>query len=258
MGLAAALVFAPGVALAAPGVTSEGAPADPTELIEELLDGAAGESGPAPEAADPASAPAPAELPDPAELLAELGTALGLSQECVTGVQEALETTAGGLTGLPAELQALLAEFQTGLQAALESQDPAAVDAFLDEVFGTGDEPADAPLPLGQEILAGLEELAATLPACLPAPPTDGGTPTPGPTTPPAATPTPQPPAATPHAPAPVAQPVAYLGYAPTGADSARADDTSVPLTALAGGLLLVGAGAAGYGMRGRAVPTRD
>lgn len=239
---------------------------DPTELLEELVGGAA-ESGDAQEGTasgdaqegtgsdDASEAPA---VPALDEILEELGAALGLSEECVTGVQEALATTAGGLTGLPAELQALLAQFETGLQAALESQDPAALEAFLDEVFGTGDEPEDAPLPLGQKILVGLEELVATLPACLPAPPEGGEKPTP--TTPPAAAPTHEPPAATPapHTPAPAAQPVAYLGYAPTGAGSARADDASVPLSALGGGLVLLAAGAAGYGMRGRAVRTRD
>ena len=69
---------------------------------------------------------------------------------------------------------------------------------------------------------------------------------------------TPQAPAPAPEVQQPVAQPVAYPGYAPTGADTARADDVSVPLTALGGGLVLVAAGAAGYGMRGRAVRTRD
>jgi hypothetical protein len=266
LGLAAALVFVPGVALAAPGDPVGEVTTDPAQLLEDIVGGGAGDSGAvadetgtAPEADAPEGLPGPEDLPSLDTVLQELGGALGLSDECVTGIQDSLDTTAGGLTGAPAELQALLAEFQTGLQTALESQDFAALDAFLAEVFGSGDESADAPLPLGQDILAGLEELAATLPACQPALPGGGGTGTP-PATPPAAPSPQQPPAVTPvpATVAPVAQPVAYLGYAPTGADTAEAADTSVPLTVLGGGLVLLAAGAAGYGLRGRAALTRD
>jgi hypothetical protein len=179
---------------------------------------------------------------DPSAELAALLEGLGLPEGCVSSFQGVIEGLAGELAELPEEAPEVLTGLVAGLQEAFENQDPAALDAALEEL-------------LGADVLAQLEE---ALTACLPveeepekpAPvaPVGGGTPqAPAPA-----------PAPAPHAPQPVAQPVAYLGYAPTGADTARADDTSVPLTALGGGLVLVAAGAAGYGMRGRAVRTRD
>lgn len=180
------------------------------------------------------------EQGDPSAELAALLVGLGLPEECVSGFQSVIEGLADELAELPEEAPELLTGLVAGLQEAFESQDPAAIDAALEDL-------------LGADVLAQLEE---ALTSCLPVEEE------PEPEQPAPVTPvgggTHQPPAPAPHAPQPVAQPVAYLGYAPTGADTARADDTSVPLTALGGGLVLVAAGAAGYGMRGRAVRTRD
>ena len=206
----------------------------------------------------------PLELADVlADLLALLGGGgLPLPGDLAV-LQDLLDELLGGLTG------GLSAPAPAPAAAPVAADDASALELpTLPGVPGAetpGEEPEEE-VPAEEEespelptLIDGLLALGAALEACIPAPapPTE----TPKPTTPPVAVPTQQPPAATPapHTPAPVAQPVAYLGYAPTGADPARADDTSVPLTAVAGGLvLLAGAGAAGYGMRGRAVRTRD
>ncbi|WP_040337481.1 hypothetical protein [Candidatus Blastococcus massiliensis] len=175
----------------------------------------------------------------PPEVLA-LFEELGLPPECIPGFQAALVEIAGGLAEAPEEVPDLVTGLLTGLQAALENQDPAAGEAALLELLGE----------------TGLAQLDAVFAACLPEeeeePPAEAE---PKPT-PPAAGPSHQPPAAAPeHAP----KPVAYLGYAPTGAATAEAADATVPMSAFAGGLvLLAGAGAAGYGMRRRAVASRD
>lgn len=179
----------------------------------------------------------PLELPDE---LAALFEELGIPAECVSSFQEIFEGLAAELAESPEEVPDQLAGLLAGLQEAFENQDPTAIDAALEELLGT-------------DVLAQLEE---ALVACLPVEEEPEPEPEPEPTTPPVVHPAPEQPA--PPAAHPVAQPVAYLGYAPTGADTARADDASVPLTALGGGLVLVAAGAAGYGMRGRAVRTRD
>lgn len=190
----------------------------------------------------------------PAELQALLAQA-GFTTECIEGVSAGLEQFGAGLAALldfeeyAAELEALVAE--------LGAADPTALPVLVEDLltgFVPGEGEAAGP---SEDIIGGLELVLASLEKCVPALPTGEK---PEPEQPeqetPVVHPTPQQPA--PHAPQPVAQPVAYLGYAPTGAETARADDTSVPLTALGGGLLLVAAGAAGYGMRGRAVRTRD
>lgn len=205
---------------------------------------------------------------------------IALPLELADVLADLLALLGGGGLPLPGDLavlQDLLDELLGGLTGGLPAAPVAADDAAPDDAAaldlpvplpgneeGADEEIPDEEVP-GEEspelptLIDGLLALGAALQACIPAAP-ELPTGTPTPTTPPVAVPTQQPPAATPTplAPAPAAQPVAYLGYAPTGADSARADDTSVPLAALAGGLLLVGAGAAGYGMRGRAVRTRD
>ena len=112
--------------------------------------------------------------------------------------------------------------------------------------------PGEEEAPELPTLIEGLIAFGAALQACVPEAPAEE----PEPENPGVVLPTPEQPA--PPAAQPVAQPVSYPGYAPTGAGTARADDVSVPLTALGGGLVLVAAGAAGYGMRGRAVRTRD
>ncbi|MDT0277494.1 hypothetical protein [Blastococcus goldschmidtiae] len=185
----------------------------------------------------------------PAELQALFAQA-GFSEECIEGVSAGLEQFGAGLAALldleeyAAELEAFLTE--------LSEADPAALPVLIEDLL-TGFVPSEGEAGPSEDIIGGLELVLASLETCVPTLPSGEE---PEPEMSPVAHPTPEQPA--PHAPQPVAQPVAYLGYAPTGADAPRADDTSVPLTALGGGLVLVAAGAAGYGMRGRAVRTRD
>lgn len=274
--------------MAVPG-TAGAADGDPlaevTGFLEELAAGAPSQE----------TAPGLPEFAVPPEIRAafqQLADAAMLPENCVDGVADAIELILAGLIALPLDLADVLADLLEllGGGGVPLPDELAVLEDLLDQLLGglTGGLPAapvgaddavveeEAPaegaeeLPVeGEEespegeapelptLIDGLLALGDALAACIPAPPVGGGTPT----SPPVATPTQQPPAATPapQTPAPVAQPVAYLGYAPTGADAPRADDASVPLTAVAGGLvLLAGAGAAGYGMRGRAVPTRD
>ncbi|SDF18722.1 hypothetical protein SAMN05660485_02811 [Blastococcus fimeti] len=204
----------------------------------------------------------PLELADVlADLLALLGGGgLPLPGDLAV-LQDLLDELLGGLTGgLPAAAPAAPVAADDASALELPIPLPGVPGAETPEEEPEEEVPAEEESPELPTLIDGLLALGAALQACIPAAPAAPTEP-PKPTTPPVAVPTQQPPAATPtpHTPAPTAQPVAYLGYAPTGADSARADDTSVPLTAVAGGLvLLAGAGAAGYGMRGRAVPTRD
>jgi len=209
--------------------------------------------------------PEPTRLEAPDDLLEALKQATraaGIPDSCVDGIAEGFELIVNGLLD-PAQLEAiideltgLLEEFEGGLEGvtggsgSLPDLGLLAADAeSMDEDVAPEEDP-------GGDVVAGLELIGTTLAEdCMPE--TDqGGTPTV-----PVDNGTDGPPVAEHPAPvqqAPVAQPVSYPGYAPTGADSARADDVSVPLTALGGGLVLVAAGAAGYGMRGRAVRTRD
>lgn len=255
-GLTAALVVVPGIASAAPD-----GPENPLAGVTDALTGtenplATGTGGDADTGTE--GTPGAAEDAPPFEVPDELKDAFrqaGFSEACVEGVSGGVEQLGAGLAGL-ADFEAFAAELQAQL-AALGELDPASLPGALEDLL-TG--LAEAPPGPSEDIVGGLEAILAALEECVPAPP--GGetpTPTPTPTTPPAAVPSHQPPAHTPMGQAPQAQPVAYLGYAPTGADAPSAADSTVPLTALAGGLvLLTGAGAAGYGMRRRAVRTRD
>ncbi|RBY74519.1 hypothetical protein DQ239_19635 [Blastococcus sp. TF02-09] len=206
---------------------------------------------------------------DEREAFKELTRQLGIPDSCVDGIADSVELIIGGLLD-PEQLEAIIAELESLLgDFGLTLEDlsgglPEGEDAGLVGALAMDDLAADAQameteLPEGEEgapggdFIAGIELLVKTLSEdCVPE--TDeGGTPVA-----PVDNGTPAPPVAEHPAAAPVAQPVSYPGYAPTGADSAQADDASVPMTALAGGLVLVAAGAAGYGMRGRAVRTRD
>lgn len=209
------------------GLPTEGLPTEGLPTEELPIGGGAGEPGLEGEAGA-----------DPLAELTALFEELGLPPECIPGFQSVIEGIVDGLPTSPEELEEAVNGLVVGLETAFESQDPAAVEAALTEL-------------LGADVLA---ELDAVLTACLPV--EEEPEPEPEPQTPTVVHPTPEQPA--PPAAQPVAQPVTYPGYAPTGADTARADDVSVPLTALGGGLVLVAAGAAGYGMRGRAVRTRD
>ncbi|SOC47532.1 hypothetical protein SAMN05660748_0874 [Blastococcus aggregatus] len=201
----------------------------------------------------------PLELADVlADLLALLGGGGAPLPGDLAALQELLEELLGGLTDAPPAAAPVAADDASALDL------PIPVPGAETPEEQPGEELPDEEIPGGESpelptLIDGLLALGAALQACVPAAAAPAETPKP--TTPPVSAPTQQPPAATPapHTPAPAAQPVAYLGYAPTGADSARADDTSVPLTAVAGGLvLLAGAGAAGHWMRGRAVRTGD
>jgi hypothetical protein len=217
----------------------------------------------------------PLELADAlAELLELLGGGEGLPlPEELAVLQDLLDQLLGGLAGAaPAAPEAAAAEgpAEEEVPAPTTPLDPllGALPVELPELPGAGapeETPEEAPEAEAPEeevpaeespelptLVQGLVALGEALQACVPTPPAAEETPEPAtPVTQPAEPPAPAP---APHTPTPIAQPVTYLGYAPTGADTPRADDASVPLTAVAGGLvLLAGAGAAGYGMRGRA-----
>jgi hypothetical protein len=270
-----------GMAAAAP--EADGDAAKPA--IDFLLNGANGQLTPEALLALPAI-----EIPQPVrEALEQLGDVVALPEGCLGGVVDALELILNGVIELPLELVDALAgllellaglgeglpeipvltdlveflEGLPGLGGAIEPVSPAD-DALV--VSGTETGAGATPAVTEEEVLAegemelptviqGLVALGETLVGCL-VPPTEEPEPEPEPENPPVVQPEPEQPA--PPAAQPVAAPLSYPGYAPTGADTARADDVSVPLTALGGGLVLVAAGAAGYGMRGRAVRTRD
>jgi hypothetical protein len=189
----------------------------------------------------------------PAELKALFAQA-GFSAECVDGVTAGLEQFGAGLAAL-LDVEAYAAELEAFLTA-LSEADPATLPLLVEDLL-TGFVPAEGEAGPSEDIVGGLELVLASLSTCVPTLPTGEEPEQPAPVTPVGGG-TPQAPAPAPQVEQPVAQPVSYPGYAPTGADTARADDVSVPLTALGGGLVLVAAGAAGYGMRGRAVRTRD
>ncbi|MGY1752009.1 hypothetical protein [Blastococcus sp. SYSU D01042] len=214
----------------------------------------------------------PLELADAlAELLELLGGGEGLPlPDELAVLQDLLDQLLGGLAGAAPAAPAAATPGDAAAETAPEEEAPAPatpLDPLLGALpaelpgapEGTPEEEVpeeEAPVEEAPELptlVQGLVALGEALQACVPTPPT-GGEETPQPTAPVTSPAEPPAPGPAPHTPAPVAQPVTYLGYAPTGADAARADDSSVPLTAVAGGLvLLAGAGAAGYGMRGRA-----
>ena len=287
-GLTAAMLGVPSLAMADDSAPGSPAP-DPAALLQQLDDGlsasdadgdgaggtptipGAGGTPTIPGAGGGGATPGGDTLPEPTRLeapddlleaLKQATRAAGIPDSCVDGIAEGFELIVNGLLD-PAQLEAiideltgLLEEFEGGLEGvtggsgSLPDLGLLAADAeSMDEDVAPEEDP-------GGDVVAGLELIGTTLAEdCMPE--TDqGGTPTV-----PVDNGTDGPPVAEHPAPvqqAPVAQPVSYPGYAPTGADSARADDVSVPLTALGGGLVLVAAGAAGYGMRGRAVRTRD
>jgi hypothetical protein len=267
-----------------------------TSFLEGLAAQApADEGAPSPQAVPaPPAFEVPPEIRDAFQQLAD---AAGLPENCVDGVADAIELIVNGLIALPLELAGLLADL-LGLLGEGGVPLPTELQGLLDQLLGglegeespapetvateeapeasagalalpidglpggqPEEEAPEGPAPGGEEapelptLVEGLIAFGAALQACAPEAPAEE--PEPEPQTPVVATPEqPAPPA--PPAAQPVAQPVSYPGYAPTGADAARADDVSVPLTALGGGLVLVAAGAAGHGMRGRAVRTRN
>ncbi|TKJ20510.1 hypothetical protein [Blastococcus sp. CCUG 61487] len=204
------------------------------------------------ETEDPADEAPPFEVP---QELKDAFEQAGFSEECVDGVSAGLAQLGAGLAGL-GDFEAFAAGLQAQLEALGEISDPTALPGAIESLLGglTG-----APPGPGEDIVGGLQTILAALQECVPAPPSGGGEDEPAPT-PPVAGPSPQAPAPAP-APVPVehtAKPGAYPGYAPTGAGVNEAADSTAPLAALGGVALLAGAGAAGYGMRRRALRTRD
>jgi hypothetical protein len=270
-GMAAALVLVPaGMAQAGPedsgNPLGEGAAAldgvvKDVPVVSDLIPGA--DDGEDTDDVDPGTEP-PVEAPEfavPPEVLAafqQLAAQAGISEDCVTGIADGIALIGNGLAGLPAELEALVTDLGGAIQEAIESQDPAAIPGLIQDLLNPAGEDGESPVPIGGGVVAGLQLIATTLAEdCAPTPPT-AEEPEPEPEVDDSEVVHPAPEHPAPPAAQPVAQPVSYPGYAPTGVDTARADDVSVPLTALGGGLVLVAAGAAGYGMRGRAVRTRD
>ncbi|MBJ7451636.1 MAG: hypothetical protein JHC71_06065 [Blastococcus sp.] len=266
-GLAVALVAVPGIAFAeetAPAnpltdAVEDATVGDPAEIGEQLVEdlpiplpGAGTDTGGTGtgEEEEVPTTPPPFVVPD--ELKALFAQA-GFSAECVDGVTAGLEQFGAGLAAL-FEFEEYAAELEAFLTA-LSEADPAEVPLIIEDVL-TGFVPAEGEAGPSEDIIGGLELVLASLESCVPTPPAGEEPEEPAPPVTPVGGGAPQAPA--PQVQESVAQPVSYPGYAPTGAGTAKADDVSVPLTALGGGLVLVAAGAAGYGMRGRAVRTRD
>lgn len=244
LGLAAALVLVPGTAWA------EGDPALPGEVTGAPEGDRTAEADATRPTTPTSTAEEPPAFEFPPELVAaleELAAQAGISPACVTGVVDSVELVGTGIVGLPGELQVLVTDLGAAVQEAVDSQDPAPVQEFL-ERLAPSQEGEDAALSVGEDIAAGLQQLADTLAsdACRPAPPAPPGGPPAGPQ-PAAAVPPPAPPA--PPAPA---QPVVYPGYAPTGADG---DDGGLPLGAVGVALTATAAGAVWTGRRWRAAP---
>ena len=256
-GMAAALVAVPGIALADDSAVNDPAQ-DPGVVVEELVEEipvplpatGTGGTGTGEESDEDEGPTPPVEVPAELEALFEQA---GFSAECIDGVTAGLERFGAGLAAL-FEFEEYAAELEAFLTA-LSGADPAEAPLIIED-FLTGFVPAEGEAGPSADIIGGLELILASLESCVPTPPAEEEPPVVAPVG--GGTPQAPAPAPAPAVHQPVAQPVAYPGYAPTGADTARADDASVPLAALGGGLVLVAAGAAGYGMRGRAVRTRD
>lgn len=191
-----------------------------------------GTGGDAPSPGDPSTGLSPDAL---RALLIQTLEPLGVSEDCVNGVFDGFQNVVVALSHSgPQDLQGLLNQLVGALQNGGQGFDPSSLsDSDLSQAL--------------QGLATALQE------KCMPAPP---------PTTPPVSGGDHQsPPPSTPAVAAPVAapavqQPVSYLGYAPTG--GAPAGSTSpVPLAALAGVVLLSGAGAAGYRVSTRAARSR-
>jgi hypothetical protein len=253
--------FALCVALVPSTASAEDEPATPApaEEVAEVLGGEQGTEQPQDvedqEGGEEQSADETPEEPPPFEIPPEVITALeefaaqaGFSEECVTGVTEALERIGNGIAGLPAELEELGTGLAAAAQQSLTDGNPDALTAFLEGLApippeeGSEDPPA---LPIGGDIAAGLQQLAETLQEeCQPTPPGEQPDPT-GPPAQPASGP--QPPPQNPPAPAPQ-QPVqqaTYPGYAPTGAEEVEDGPSpaaiAIALAALAGGAVWTG-----------------
>jgi hypothetical protein len=253
-GFALCVALVPGTALADDEPTTPAPLEDVTGVLEEGAPGgdlsgedpAAGaeegeEQSPLEETPEE---PPPFEIPpELVEAFETLAAGAGVSEECVTGVTEALEQIGNGIAGLPTELQALVTELTDAVQQSITDQNPAAFQKFLEDhglaltppEGGSGEPPALPPPPVGEDIATGFEQLIEVLQsdACKPAPPT--------PPAPPANNPPSNPPASyqppqAPVAPAPQApiQPAVYPGYAPTGAEEVDGPSPAAIALALA------------------------
>jgi hypothetical protein len=262
-GFALCLALAPGVASAEDDPALPPPPEGVTDLLEEVPgvgQGAEDPEGEDPEGGGSEAEELPLETPEPPpfaippELVAafqQFADQAGISEECVTGVTEALELIGNGIAGLPAELQEIATDLVAALQESAGAMDPAPLQDFLTGLIPAPDpeDPTAPPaLPIGEDIAAGLQQLAETLAseACrpaLPTPPTSAPPTQNPPQTPPAAYTPPQ----TPAAPAPQAPaaPTVYPGYAPTGAEAADPAPSPVAmglaLAVLAGGAAWTG-----------------
>jgi hypothetical protein len=254
-GFALCVALVPGTAWA----EDDPATPAPAEEVVEVLEGEQGtgqpqdveqqEGGEEQSADETPEEPPPFEIPpELVEAFEKLAAGAGISEECVTGVTDALERIGNGIAGLPTELQQVGTDVASALEAAAGG-DPGPLEELLTEFApappaGGSDEPPT--LPIGADIQAGLTQLAETLEsdACKPAPPSEEPEPTDPPAQPAAG---PQPPPQAPLAPAPQ-QPIqqgTYPGYAPTGAE--EVEDGPSPaaivlaLAALAGGAVWTG-----------------
>jgi hypothetical protein len=177
---------------------------------------------------------------DPSQLQALL-TALQVSPECVSAISDDLQAV---LTSVPATIEALVGQLQTGLTDALAAPptSPTEFQGFLMGLIGQVADPGVD--PEGLPVVGAVQALVGDfLASCLPELPTAAPTTT----APVPAAQTSAAPVAAPAATA-LAAPVAYPGYAPTGAP-ADPSGPSAPLLAL-GGVLLLAGGLAGTWMR--------
>jgi hypothetical protein len=248
-GFALCVALVPGTALA-----EEDPAPTPPEVVTDVLEEEQGSEQPQDvevqeaegeeQEADETPAPPPFVIPpELVEALETIATEAGFSEECVTGVTEALELIGNGIAGLPTELQALVTDLTEAVQQSITDQNPAAFEKFLEDhglaltppEGGSGEPPALPPPPVGEDIATGFEQLIEVLQsdACKPAPPTP---PAPPGNNPPSNPPASYQPPQAPVAPAPQApiQPAVYPGYAPTGAEEVDGPSPAAIALALA------------------------
>jgi hypothetical protein len=223
-------------------------PASGAGSLGDVLPGAGTGTGTGTDPGAPVDAGGAASSLDPAQAQVLLGQ-LGVSPECATAIQADVEAL---VASVPATVEDLAAQLQTGLTDALESP-PSSPEAFQTLLMGAIGQASTAVDPAGLPVLTAVQDLVTDfLATCLPkpaaaAPTTDAPVASAVQSTPtPVAAPAPTTPAA----------PVAYLGYAPTGAGEDEWD-ARTSLLAL-GAVLLLGGGLTGTWMRlRRGVPPR-
>jgi hypothetical protein len=265
-GVALSLVLVPGLAQAG----DEPLPQDPAAALLGGDDTGTGDTGTQEGAVTP---PAPPTLPPELQAaleaaVSQLTDALGVPEDCATGIQTAIELIIAGLTEPPPGLEPVLTDIQSLLEALATGTppDPTALQGLADDIqdlltggtttttttttAASSTTPAEDPA-----LVQGLKLLAKTLQEdCQPTqaasstsrPATSSSSGVAAATT--SAAPT-----------SPSTQAVVYLGYAPTGGEVVDEASATGPLATLGGAVLLLGAATAvGYRRRARAAGSRE